>query len=408
MKFNQWTLGLAAVGVVSLASVVQAEEAIKASSVMTALSSTTLSGYVDTSAQWNLGTGNAFNPGYAFGGPGKADGFNLNVVKVTLEKPADAAEGWAAGYKVDLLFGPDANALATQSSGVRADFGVKQAYVDLKAPVGNGLDIKVGVFDTILGYEVFESGNNPNFTRSYGYTIEPTTHTGVLLSYQFCDAIGVSAGVANTFGPVINARAFPNGGFSAGTKAESYKTYMGSISLTAPKEWDFIAGSTLYGGVINGFNAASVNTGGASDQTSFYVGSTLNTPLKTLKVGVAYDYAGVSKQPSAAGSGFANAVSLYGTFAVTEKMSLNGRAEYFSQSKGQAIATLPSEVFALTGTLQYDLWKNVISRLEIRWDHQLDGIGHAYGAPSTSLLSDALGGSRRNAYEIIANVIYKF
>ena len=27
MKFNQWTLGLAAVGVVSLASVVQAEEA---------------------------------------------------------------------------------------------------------------------------------------------------------------------------------------------------------------------------------------------------------------------------------------------------------------------------------------------------------------------------------------------
>src|SRR5690242_6464330 len=113
MKFNQWTLGLAAVGVVSLASVVQAEEAMKASSVMTALSTTTLSGYVDTSAQWNLGTGNANNPFYAFGGPTKADGFNLNVVKVTLEKPADAAEGWAAGYKVDLLFGPDANTLAT-------------------------------------------------------------------------------------------------------------------------------------------------------------------------------------------------------------------------------------------------------------------------------------------------------
>ena len=209
MKFNQWTLGLAAVGVVSLASVVQAEEATKASSVMTALSSTTLSGYVDTSIQWNLGTGNAFLPAYAFGGPGKADGFNLNVVKVTLENPADAAEGWAAGYKVDLLFGPDADALATQSTGVKADFGIKQAYVDLKAPVGNGLDVKVGVFDTIIGYEVFESGNNPNFTRSYGYTIEPTTHTGVLASYQFCDMFGVSAGVANTFGPAINARANP-------------------------------------------------------------------------------------------------------------------------------------------------------------------------------------------------------
>ena len=48
MKFNKWTLGLAAVGVVSLASAVKAEE--KASSVMTALSSTTISGYVNTSA----------------------------------------------------------------------------------------------------------------------------------------------------------------------------------------------------------------------------------------------------------------------------------------------------------------------------------------------------------------------
>ena len=41
-------------------------------------------------------------------------------------------------------------------------------------PVGNGIDWKMGVFDTIIGYEVFESGNNPNFTRSYGYAIEPT------------------------------------------------------------------------------------------------------------------------------------------------------------------------------------------------------------------------------------------
>ncbi len=51
MKFNKWTVGLAAVGAVSLASVVRAEE--KASSVMTAVQSTTLSGYVDTSMEWN-------------------------------------------------------------------------------------------------------------------------------------------------------------------------------------------------------------------------------------------------------------------------------------------------------------------------------------------------------------------
>ena len=54
MKINQWTLGLAAVGVVSLASAVNAEEA-KMNALQTALSSTTISGYVDTSVEWSLG-----------------------------------------------------------------------------------------------------------------------------------------------------------------------------------------------------------------------------------------------------------------------------------------------------------------------------------------------------------------
>ncbi|MDB6020053.1 MAG: hypothetical protein JWR19_4542 [Pedosphaera sp.] len=400
MKFNKWTLGLAAVGAVSLVSVAQAEE--KASSVMTALSSTTLSGYVDTSAQWNFGTGNANNPKYAFNTPNKADGFNLNVVKLTLQKDADASDGWGSGYKVDLLFGPDANivgGLGTQSTGTSSDFAVKQAYVDLKAPLGNGLDIKIGVFDTIIGYEVFEAGNNPNFTRSYGYTIEPTTHTGVLASYQFTDIIGASVGVANTFGPTINGRALN----TSGGQKESYKTYMGSVSLTAPKDWGFIAGSTLYAGIINGFNSASPAKGGAADQTSFYVGSSLNTPITALKLGASYDYEAVAKQPLTGNtSGYANATALYATFQATDKLSLNGRAEYFSQTPGNAVAGLPSKVFDFTLTAQYDLWKNVISRVEFRWDHQADGKPDEFGGTVAGT------GNRRNAYELIANVIYKF
>ena len=53
MKINQWTMGLAAVGVVSLASAVQAEESMNA--VQTALSGVTISGYVDTSLEWDNG-----------------------------------------------------------------------------------------------------------------------------------------------------------------------------------------------------------------------------------------------------------------------------------------------------------------------------------------------------------------
>ena len=90
MKINQWTMGLAAVGVVSLASAVNAEEA-KMSALQTALSSTTISGYVDTSIEWaeNDYTGGSYPLSIPFrdSSSTKSDGFNLNVVKLTLEKP---------------------------------------------------------------------------------------------------------------------------------------------------------------------------------------------------------------------------------------------------------------------------------------------------------------------------------
>src|ERR1041385_6120084 len=294
MKLNQWTFALAAAGIVTIPSALRADETPAPSSILTSLASTTLSGYVDTSAQWNLATGNAGTPTYSFGGSGKADGFNLNVVKIAIEKPVEAADQWSAGYKVDLIFGPDANTLATASANGGAttafpnrDFAVKQAYVLLHAPVGNGLDFKLGVWDTLLGYEVFESINNPNFTRSYGYTIEPTTHTGLQMAYTFSDCLSAAIGVANTFGPTINGRAHPTGTGSPadGPKAESYKAYTASVTLTAPKSMGFLAGSTLSGAVINGYNAAA-----GADQTSAYVGTTLNLPVSGLKVGASYDY----------------------------------------------------------------------------------------------------------------------
>jgi hypothetical protein len=385
MKYNAWTLALLGAGIVSLPSVTRAEEQTHA--VLSALSSTTISGYVDTSAQWNMGTGNLGVPTYAFY-QGKADGFNLNVVKLSLEKALEPTDSWAAGYKVDLIAGPDANVLNTSSTGTSADFGVRQAYVALRAPVGNGLDFKMGVFDTIIGYEVFDSGNNPNHTRSYGYTIEPTTHTGVLATYQFADWISANVGIANTFGPTINGRAFYD-------KPESYKTYMGTITLTAPEDMGALAGSTLTAGVINGYNAGGLN--GPADQTSWYIGATLATPVTGLKVGASYDYLGISDQ-SLSDAAWANATAIYASYQLTEKMILYARGEYASTDTPALLAA--EQVVAVTTTLQYDLWKNVLSRLEFRWDHATDGT-EPYGGETTA-------GGKDNSFILAANIIYKF
>ena len=236
MKFNKWTLALAAGGVVSLASVAQAEEK-PMSQVMTAVSSTTLSGYVDTSAIWKFGTGNANLPGRQYDGPAKQDGFNLNVVGLTLEKPL-SEDQWASGYKADLWFGPDAGTYRALvgNGGGDPSFAIKQAYVALRTPIGNGIDWRAGVFDTIIGYESSESYLNPNYSRSYGHGLEPKQHTGVLATYKATDAVSFSAGIANTYnnafgGDNVNARPVRS---AVRPATESEKTYLASVSITAP------------------------------------------------------------------------------------------------------------------------------------------------------------------------------
>jgi len=426
MKFNKWTVGLAAVGAVSLASVVRAEE--KASSVMTAVQSTTLSGYVDTSMNWNIGDGNARVANYAFNNTGKQDGFNLNAVDIKISKALDESE-WAAGYMVDLFLGPDGTALGTggaifTSGQSPALNSIKQAYVNLRTPVGNGLDWKLGVFDNIIGYESTESPNNPNFSRSYGYTLEPTTLTGLLASYKFSELISASVGIANTLGPVVGGTAptpgfaQPNGGRANPPYAETYKTYVGSVALTAPNDWGFISGSSLYIGLENG--ELDEFTGVPTAATFFYAGATINTPVTGLKTGASFDYAKYRPGPGTAlTANWAEAVALYASYQATEKLSVHGRAEYFWEKSDVGPIAGPNEVMAFTGTLQYDLWKNVLSRLEFRWDHQAGNIitsaaggtvGGWYGGgltgASTPLAGDTAG--RHDSFTLVANDVYKF
>ena len=404
MKLNKWTVGLAALGVVSLASAVKAEES--GSALMTALSSTTFSGYVDTSMHWNAGTGNDFAAPYKFN-QGKSDGFNLNVVQLTIAKPLDENE-WAAGYHVDLWFGPDANVLGTastfhNSSGEAdnsSDLAIRQAYVALRMPIGNGIDWKIGVFDSIIGYESVASPNNPNYTRSYGHSIEPQTHTGVLASYRFCDNVSVSVGVANTTGPHINAR-----GHGEDEHAESFKTYMGSIALTAPDNWGFLAGSTLYGGVVNGFNDNEAGQDNEATTTSWYAGATLATPVTGLRFGASFDHL-KRREQFGGGSPTAWSAAGYASYQATEKLSLHLRGEILRDRTGELgfrSSGSKAEVMALTATAQYDLWKNVISRLEVRWDHGSNG--RYFGAANSNNEGEP---TKKNEVLVAANIIYKF
>jgi len=410
MKINKWTLGLAAVGLVSLASVARAEEA-KTVPLLTALSATTISGYVDVSAVWNPGSGNANPAPYSFNA-GKQDGFNVDLVDIALSKPLEEGQ-WSSGYKLELMAGPDAPAISPDAGANAA--AIRQAYVSLRAPVGNGLDFQIGRFDNILGYESTDSYKNPNWSRSYAYTLEPTEHTGVLGSYKFCDMVSASVGVANTVTTgALNGRNASAGVPAAGTTIESKKSILSLVTLTAPESWGWVAGSALYAGVDygsgNGTVLAPAATTRTVDKTHVYLGVTMKTPLKDLTVGASYDsvnnadnFGAIAGNPAA----YAMAVAGYASYKITDKASVHARMEYAHASLYPLVGTRPGsgqlKVLALTGTLQYDLWQNVISRLEVRWDHAAQGgAGTYYGGTVAGTPS------RVNEVMVAANFVYKF
>jgi len=388
MKFNQWTLALASVGLVSLGSVAQAEEQ---HSIMTALSSTTLSGYVDTSASWWVGSAHGGGlPGRTFDGANKQDGFNLNAVKLVLEKPLGDATTWSAGYKADLVFGPDADYYQSRQTifgGVSADdFSVKQAYVALRAPVGNGLDLKLGVWDTIIGYEFFESGSNPNYSRSYGYALEPTHHTGLLASYKISDMFSISGGIANSLVGPVNDRSV----------TESKKAYMAAVTITLPESAGPMKNSVISLGYVGGQYGSTVPGAILHDTRNYYAGFTLNTPLEGLQVGAAWDYKQDAPGLTVSNVNDAYAVALYASYGM-DKWKLNLRADYMQGTTGTFYGTPNdrNELGSLTGTIDYSLWENVLTRLELRYDRALSG-------------DKPFGDADEQAFTIALNAIYKF
>ncbi len=391
MKFNKWTLGLAAVGAVSLASAARADEA-KIIPLQTTLANTTISGYIDTAVQYNAGNQATYstqpvNSNGNVSGASKTDSFTLNDIDIAIDKPVDSTP-WAAGYHADFNLGTDAVGIGSANTGFAS--AVRQAYVVLSTPIGNGITWKAGVQDDIIGYEGNTYYANPNYTRSIGYYLEPTTLLGFVGSYQINSLFTVQAGIANQ---------------TSGAGFLSSKAYVGSVAFTAPDSWGFLKGGTANLGIV-----ANPEKGG---QYNYYAGFTIPTPLSVLKVGGSIDLVSVNNQVKAP-AGFDNPnndsgfdLAGYANIQATDKLAFNLRGEFFDLKGDGVVDTYPGvniypgtdgvgEEF--TATVQYNLWANVTSRAEFRWDHADDQ--HPFGVGS--------GGSVANSYILALNIVYAF
>jgi len=137
------------------------------------------------------------------------------------------------------------------------------------------------------------------------------------------------------------------------------------------------------------------------------------TPWSPLKVGASFDLLSLANQTSGTFGNSQNdsgwVVGLYGNYQATDKLSFNLRGEYFDLTGGTTPESFSGTSLVdysgsngrgeeLTATVQYNLWANVTSRAEFRWDHADTGVDF-YGAGDSSTA---------NSYILALNVIYTF
>jgi len=313
--------------------------------------------------------------------------FNLDQVKLTLEKPLDEAD-FAAGYRIDLLYGTTARLIhATRADGSTFDLGqdgdLEQAYVQFRLPVGNGLDVKFGKFVTLLGNEVIDAPGNWNYSRSYlfSYAI-PFTHTGALLSYTWLKPDDKNAPFGlDTQLAVVN-------GWDNVEDNNSGKTFMGRVGV------QFLGGKLTF---------STIAIGGPerpSDNSDYrWVVDEIITWNVTDKLSLAfegvYGREDINKRGTFAsftGTALDRGAfdwwggALYAKYQWTPHFSTAGRAEYFSDVGGSRLGgasgvdALASpaggpalrdsvDVQSYTLSMQLDqVWKNLTPRLEFRYD----------------------------------------
>ena len=388
MKMNKWTVGLAAAGVVSLASTAQAEE----NSVLTALSSTVISGSVEASYVGGFSNNNNMHGDGAF----EANGASLEI-------GSPLGEGdYSASYNVGLLFGGRAQAFAG------SDQTLKTANLGMNLPFGNGVDLTLGLFDTTVGYEVEASASNPNVMRSYGYAQEPLTHTGLLAATEITEGLSVSLAIVDGFDDNVAQTGDSSGHSDFG--------YVLGAALTVPDSLGFLGGSSLYVGYVDGKDAGNFGlfaTGAADadgnpiqapnvENELLYIGASVNTPIEGVAIGIAYD----DRQW---GNHFdSDSVALYATYSLSEDASLSVRYDNGNIDFGGGNE---DSFDNLALTLDYSIWENVLTRFEMGWESGVGALGlnavTGGARPSTSADGGVYDGHGNSSYFAL-NAFYSF
>ncbi len=327
---------------------------------VSAMSNISLSGFVQTSYFYNTeNPAGGENAGYLWNTVN--DSFDINKVKITIASPPAerSPDKWDAGFRVSLMAGQDAPILNTDSGITGFDY-LREAYVDLNVPIGDGLNIKAGDMISLLNYESGDGGAaNENFSQGYQwYYTGDGPETGVQLDYQFTDWLDVKFRVENSL-------------YGGAIATANRKGVMGSIGLTPTKNlWID----------LNGFGGEGIYTEQA-DGGEVLAGYQVTPQLGT---GFEGDYFYLSDDSG----DFGNLWSVGGWiwYNFTSQVGLAFRADYVNAPNGEGIKSgtplspppigggivsmdYAGSIGSLTLTLNYMPAPNIKIQPEIRYNY---------------------------------------
>ena len=317
--------------------------------------------------------------------------FEVDAIKLELGKAA--AEPGTAGFQLDLLLGENNNILSGDLGGFGIDrdgdagdrgIYVQEAYVSYNY---EGTLIRMGKFETLLGYEVIDSPYNPHVTHSVLFTFGiPLVHTGIVASGAMNENIVWALGGVNGFN---NGEDFnDNKGVLARVGWEDEGT---SILLNAFIGSEGVRGSTTKGFLcFPPFPPAGTTGlpivecfGDNNNRMQIYelVASMEVDDNTDIWLDAVYGFQELDSDVSAvlgvAASGIEDpqwyALAAGGTFSVDDKTDLSLRGEYFRDDGNFRIGHAPLAVgdavhWSATGTLSHQLTDNLMARLEYRHD----------------------------------------
>ncbi|HUI63248.1 MAG TPA: porin [Bacteroidota bacterium] len=269
---------------------------------------------------------------------------NLSLAEIVLQKKAQPV-----GFRMDVDFGTANDVVQGIAPYGTTPYStltnIQQAYLTGVIPVGNGLTVDIGKFVTHMGYEVIESKDNWNYSRSllFAWAI-PYYHTGLRLTYPFVDNFTVALHVVNGWNSNIDNNAEKSLGL-----AVSYSP-TGSTGLIL--------------NVIDGFEQPTGVDVGKKKVFDFIVTQQVSEAFAlTLNA----DY---GDETTISGLYTWKGAAVYGRYAFSAKSALALRGEIFDDPRGYAtgLGVPQLDVKEVTATYEYKFADALLVRGEGRYD----------------------------------------